>query len=229
MIPLTISLFQNTNMKDWYKGDTTTLLITLLTISTITWYLYIFFFKLKSQNLPPGPPGLPIFGNLLSLNPELHTYFAGLAQAHGPILKLRLGSKLGIVLTSPSTAREVLKDYDTVFANRDPPAAGKAAFYGGSDIAWSSYGPQWRMLRKVCIVKMLSTTSLDSVHELRRSEVQKMIEYIHTRVGSSINVGEQAFLTVLNVITNMTWGASLEGEERESLGVEFREAVAEMV
>jgi len=56
-----------------------------------------------------------------------------------------------------------------------------------------------------------------------------MIEYIHTRVGSSINVGEQAFLTVLNVITNMTWGASLEGEERESLGVEFREAVAEMV
>ncbi|KEH16520.1 cytochrome P450 family protein [Medicago truncatula] len=134
MIPLTISLFENTNMKDWYKG----------------------------------PPGLPIFGNLLSLDPELHTYFVGLAQTHGPIFKLRLGSKLGIVITSPSTAREVLKDYDTVFTNRDPPAAGKAATYGGSDISWSPYGPQWWMLRKVCVVKMLSNKSLDSVYELRR-------------------------------------------------------------
>ncbi|RHN63317.1 putative N-methylcoclaurine 3'-monooxygenase [Medicago truncatula] len=103
MIPLTISLFENTNMKDWYKGDTTTLLITLLTISTILWYLYIFFFKSKSQNLPQGPPGLPIFGNLLSLDPELHTYFAWLAQAHGPIFKLRLGSKYrGGKITKPN-------------------------------------------------------------------------------------------------------------------------------
>lgn len=229
MIPLTISLFENTNMKDWYKGDTTTLLITLLTISTIIWYLYIFFFKSKSQNLPPGPPGLPIFGNLLSLDPELHTYFAGLAQTHGPIFKLRLGSKLGIVITSPSTAREVLKDYDTVFANRDPPAAGKAATYGGSDISWSPYGPQWRMLRKVCVVKMLSNKSLDSVYELRRGEVRKMVEYIHNCAGSTVSVGEQVFLTVLNVITNMMWGAAMEDGERESLGAEFRKTAAEMV
>jgi len=101
MIPLTISLFKN--MKDWYNCDTTTLLIPFLTISTIIWYIYLYFFKSKSQNLPPGPQGLPIIGNLLSLEPELHTYFTGLAQTHGPIFKLRLGSKLGIVLTSPST------------------------------------------------------------------------------------------------------------------------------
>lgn len=218
-----------TNLNDWYNVDTTTLLIALLTISIITWYIYFYFFKSKTQNLPPGPPGFPIFGNLLSLDPELHTYFAGLAQAHGPIYKLWLGSKLGIVLTSPSTAREVLKDHDTVFANRDVPAAGRAATYGGNDIVWTPYGPQWRMLRKICVVKMLSNTTLDSVYELRRSEVRKTVGYIHDRVGSTVNVGEQVFLTVLNVITNMMWGAGVEGEERESLGAEFREAVAEMV
>ncbi|KEH31678.1 cytochrome P450 family protein [Medicago truncatula] len=217
-------------MKDWYNCDTTTLLIPLLTISTIIWYMYLYFFKSKPQNnLPPGPSGLPIIGNLLSLEPELHTYFTGLAQAHGPIFKLRLGSKLGIVLTSPSMAREVLKDYDTIFANRDPPAAGKAATYGGSDISWSPYGPQWRMLRKVCVVKMLSNKSLDSVYELRRGEVRKMVEYIHNCAGSTVSVGEQVFLTVLNVITNMMWGAAMEDGERESLGAEFRKTAAEMV
>lgn len=85
------------------------------------------------------------------------------------------------------------------------------------------------MLRKICVVKMLSNTTLDSVYELRRGEVRKTVGYIHDRVGSTVNVGEQVFLTVLNVITNMMWGAGVEGEERESLGAEFREAVAEMV
>lgn len=224
------SLFQDTNIKDWFSGtDNTTLIVTFLIITTVIWYFYLFFIKSKAQNLPPGPPGLPFFGNLLSLDPELHTYFADLAQTHGPIFKLWLGSKLGIVLTSPSTAREVLKDHDTVFANRDVPAAGRAATYGGTDIVWSPYGPEWRMLRKVCVLKMLSNTTLDSVYELRRGEVRKTIVSIHDRVGSTVNIGEEVFLTVLNVITNMMWGAAVEGEERVSLGAEFRETVAGIV
>ncbi|CAI8609681.1 unnamed protein product [Vicia faba] len=210
-----------------YGGESTTLIIALLIITAVTLYIYLFF-KSKSQNLPPGPSGFPIFGNLLSLEPELHTYFAGLAQTHGPIFKLWLGSKLGIVVSSPSTAREILKEHDTVFANRDVPAAGRAATYGGLDIVWTPYGPEWRMLRKICVLKMLSNTTLDSVYELRRGEVRRTVGYIHDRVGSKVNIGEQVFLTVLNVITNMMWGAAVKGEERESLGAEFREAVAEM-
>ncbi|CAK8562837.1 unnamed protein product [Lathyrus sativus] len=211
-----------------YGGDSTILIVALLIITAITWYIYIFFFKSKYQNLPPGPSGLPFFGNLLSLQPELHTYFAGLARIHGPIFKLRLGSKLGIVVTSPSIAREVLKEHDAIFANRDVPAAARVASYGCSDMVWIPNGAEWRMLRKVGVVKMLSNTTLDSVYELRRGEVRRTVEYIHDRVGSTVNVGEQVFLTVLNVITNMMWGAGVEGEERDSLGAEFRDVVAEM-
>jgi len=79
------------------------------------------------------------------------------------------------------------------------------------------------------VVKMLSNKSLDSVYELRRGEVRKMVEYIHNRAGSTVSVGEQVFLTVLNVITNMMWGAAMEDGERESLGAEFRKTAAEMV
>lgn len=79
------------------------------------------------------------------------------------------------------------------------------------------------------MVKMLSNKSLDSVYELRRGEVRKMVEYIHNCAGSTVSVGEQVFLTVLNVITNMMWGAAMEDGERESLGAEFRKTAAEMV
>ncbi|KAL6183179.1 hypothetical protein ACLB2K_044590 [Fragaria x ananassa] len=84
--------------------------------------------------------------------------------------RLRLGTKLVVVITSPSLARQVLKDHDVIFANHDVPVAALATTYGGSDIAWTPYGPEWRILRKVCVLQMLSKTTLDSVHDLRRKQ-----------------------------------------------------------
>ena len=43
-----------------------------------------------------------------------------------------------------------------------------------------------------------------------------------------MNVGEQMFLTVLNVMTSMLWGGTVKGEERASVGAEFRHVVTKM-
>ncbi|KAF5729891.1 hypothetical protein HS088_TW20G00257 [Tripterygium wilfordii] len=185
--------------------------------------------KNKSPLLPPGPIGLPLVGSLPFLDPELHSYFATLARSYGPIFKIRLGLKLGVVISSPTLAREVLKDHDITFANRDVPIVARTLTYGGTDIVWTPYGPEWRMLRKVCVLKMLSNTTLDSVYVLRRREVRETVGYLYSRSGSPVNFGEQVFLTILNVITSMIWGGTVKGEQqRASLGAEFRQMVAEM-
>ncbi|XP_060207256.1 geraniol 8-hydroxylase-like [Lycium barbarum] len=199
----------------------------VLGILALLWFLWFFISK-SDKGLPPGPKALPLIGNLHSLDPELHTYFASLSQTYGPICRLWLGKKIGIIITSPALAREVLKDQDTIFANRDVPAAGREATYGGKDIVWTPYGPKWRMLRKVCVRDMLSGSTLDSVYELRRRELRQTINYFYSQAGSPVNIGEQMFLTVLNVITSMLWGGTVKGEERASLGAEFRHVVTEM-
>ncbi|GMJ06152.1 cytochrome P450, family 706, subfamily A, polypeptide 4 [Hibiscus trionum] len=176
---------------------------------------------------PPGPRGLPIVGIIPFLRPDLHSYFAELARTYGPVVKLQLGSKLGILVTSPSAARQVLKDQDIVFANRDVPTTVKV-LSGGRDIVWNPYGPEWRMLRKVCVIKMLSNATLDKTYELRRREVRQTVRFLYSQTGSPVNVGEQMFSTVLNVVTNMLWGGSVEGEARASLGAEFRQGISEI-
>jgi len=202
----------------------------VLGIVALLWFLWLFINKSKKGQppLPPGPKALPLIGNLHSLDPELHTYFASLSQTYGPICRLWLGKKLGIIITSPALAREVLKDQDTIFANRDVPAAAREISYGCNDILWNSYGPKWRMLRKVCVRDMLSCSTLDSVYALRKRELRQSIKYLYSRKGLPVNVGEQMFLTVLNVITSMLWGGTVKGEERASLGAEFRHVVTEI-
>ncbi|KAK4833155.1 hypothetical protein QYF36_002192 [Acer negundo] len=123
---------------------------TLLAISLYAWLIKKPFTSVPP--LPPGPPGLPLLGNLPFLEPDLHRYFAKLSEIYGPIIKLQLGRKLCVVISSPSTAKQVLKDYDAIFSNRDPTVAAKASTYGG-DIAWSPNGPEWPKLRKILFRK----------------------------------------------------------------------------
>ncbi|OVA15146.1 Cytochrome P450 [Macleaya cordata] len=99
--------------------------------------------------LPSGPRGLPLVGNLLSLETDFYIYFTKLAQVYGPIMKLQLGSKVCVVLSSSSLAKEALKDHDVIFANRDPSIAALVSSYSGLDIGLSPINSEWRKLRKL--------------------------------------------------------------------------------
>ena len=219
----------------WWDGLTeNTIFRVVAALSTaaiaISWYVWLI--KKASRGLPPlppGPRGLPLLGNLLFIEPDLHRYFSKLSQLYGPIFKLQLGSKTCIVISSSSVAKEILKDHDVIFANRDVPISALALTYGGQDIAWSHYSPEWRKLRKVFVQEMMSSASLDACSALRRREVQEMVRDVYGKVGTTINMGDQMFLTVLNVVTSMLWGGTLHGEDRSRIGMEFRRVIVEMV
>nr|QWK52242.1 cytochrome P450 706A3-1 [Isatis tinctoria] len=223
---ITSSLFKILSCRDHVDY-----VLIVIALSSVLWYIWLYAkSKRRPHPLPPGPWGLPIIGNLPFLKPDLHTYFQALAKTHGPIFKLWLGSKLAIVVTSPEVAHEILRTNDVIFANHDVPAVALINMYGGIDIAWSPYGPRWRMLRKLCVTRILSNAKLDSFAGLRRAETRRTVRYLAemARAGSQVNLGEQIFLMILNVVTQMLWGATVEEEEREIVGAEFKGLVEEM-
>lgn len=194
-------------------------------------FLFLWEFKkLRSRNsqLPPGPRGLPLVGYLPFLGKNLHQTFMELARVYGPIYRLKIGSKQCVIISSPSLVKEVVGDQDTTFANRNPTIAALAFSYGGNDIAFAPYGPLWRMLRKLFVREMLSSTNLNASYTLRRNEVNKTSRDVYGKIGQAINVGKIAFFTVINMITSMFWGGTLQGEEGTSLGAELRAAVLQL-
>ncbi|CAN1748024.1 Flavonoid 3',5'-hydroxylase 2, partial [Linum perenne] len=186
----------------------------------------------KGAPLPPGPTGLPIVGYLPFLGVHLHHEFVKLAATYGPVYKMWLGTKLCVVVSSPSLVKEVVRDQDSVFANRDPPIASVVLTYGCDDVAFSNYGPLWKKLRKVFVREMLSSASLEACYVLRKEQVRNSVKEVYKRCGDgAMDVGEMAFKTTTNAMMSMLWGGVEEaiGKSSSSFYGEFRELETEML
>lgn len=206
-------------------------LIIAVTIITMFWFLWnnIKPKKAVAAPFPPGPRGLPLVGYLPFLGNDLHKKFTELAGVYGPIYKLRLGNKLCMVVSSPPLAKEIARDKDTIFADRDPPISSRVFSYGGNDIAWSSYGPQWRKMRKVLVREMLGN-SLDASYALRKQEVKKAIREVYNKIGNPIDFGELAYVTSLNTVLRiLLGGGTIQGEKWTNFVAQFRCHAAEMM
>nr|XP_043612923.1 cytochrome P450 76C1-like [Erigeron canadensis] len=180
--------------------------------------------SIHAPPLPPGPYSLPIVGYLPFLNPDLHKQLTNMAHSYGPIFKFHLGRKLHIVINTPELAKEVVRDQDEAFSNRDMTVAASVITYGGQDIVLSKNNSKWRNLRKIFVSELLSNKNLEACGSLRKDEVRKTIKDVFSKIGTSVNISQISFLTEANVITNMIWGKSLdeEAERHSHLGDELQ-------
>nr|AAS92625.1 coniferylalcohol 5-hydroxylase [Centaurium erythraea] len=187
------------------------LLILLLFITPLLFLFLLSRFRLKPY--PPGPRGWPLIGNMTMMDQLTHRGLAKLAGKYGGILHLRMGFVHTVAVSSPDIARQVLQVQDNIFSNRPATIAISYLTYDRADMAFADYGPFWRQMRKLCVMKLFSRKRAESWDSVR-DEVERMTHIVATNIGSPVNIGEMVFGLTKDVIYRAAFGTSShEGQD----------------
>lgn len=187
------------------------------------------------KHLPPGPPGLPILGNLLQLGSHArsHLTLARLASKYGPVMFLRLGSMRTVVISSAGAAREMFKVHDMALAGRTLYEAmelrltevhqGTVISAREGSMITAQYGPSWRLLRRLAAHEFFSNKRLNAMKGAARECLSSTVRFMReeSEDGSkAVDVGKFVYLTNFNVLGKLIFSRNLVDPKCEE-GNEF--------
>lgn len=152
--------------------------------------------------LPPGPPGLPLIGNLHQAGKALHLDFLEVAKVYGPLFYFRAGCKPAVVVSSADTAREVLKIKDLATCSRPRLATAIKHTYGYLNLAFSPYNDYWRQMRRLLMSELFAAKKVLSMRSVREDEVGAFVDVINGFGSNTVDLSEMFF----NLLNNLTVG-----------------------
>lgn len=186
--------------------------------------------KTHSLHLPPGPPPLPLVGNILSLPkffPELEPVLKTLISKYGPIITLHFGSNPAIFVSSHSLSHQALVQNGTVFADRPEPVATTRVLSSNQhNITSAFYSQTWRTFRANLTSKILLTSRMKSFSHARKW----VLDVLVNRLNKSLLRSEEAIcfvdhfrVAIFGLSAYMCFGAKLEEEKiEEIIDVQYR-------
>ncbi|KAI1363146.1 cytochrome P450 [Xylaria arbuscula] len=124
----------------------------LLSVTFVTVLLYYRLRKIgqRPRGCPPGPPTLPLIGNLHLMPKEKgHLQFQKWAREYGPIYSLVLGTQIMVVLSSDIAVKDLLDKRSGIYSSRPDMYLGQDVVSGGFRMVLMKYGERWRMERGV--------------------------------------------------------------------------------
>ncbi|XP_012568431.1 cytochrome P450 CYP736A12-like [Cicer arietinum] len=181
---------------------------------TLAYLLCTLFFHKKEKTInnkkPPGPPTLPIIGNLHKLGNLPHRSLQLLSKKYGPIMSLQFGQIPFIVISSSKAAELFLKTHDIYFASRPKSQGSEIMSYGSKGMAISEYGPYWRSVRKLCTLNLLSALKVEMFGPIRKEELGVLVKSLEkaSLVGEVVNVSEAVENLIEDIMYKMILGRS---------------------
>ncbi|KAG5062464.1 hypothetical protein AAZX31_02G074200 [Glycine max] len=204
--------------------------LSLLTIALLSLIpLFIFFFfnrsKGKQPKEPPTIPGAwPILGHLplLARSPTTHHLLGAIADDHGPLFTIKLGTVKALVVSNWETAKECFTTNDVAVSYRPYVVATEHMTYNVAMLGFAPYGPFWRDMRKNIASAFLSDHRIDTLSHVRVSEVRTSLKELYSKWTRGTDGGKSDFLAVemkewlkelsFNVVLRMVAGKRYFGD-----------------
>ncbi|XP_007010384.2 PREDICTED: cytochrome P450 77A3 [Theobroma cacao] len=188
----------------------------------------IFFLSRKSKskrlNLPPGPPGWPVVGNLFQAarsGKPFFEYVEDLRKKYGPIFTLRMGTRTMIILSDAKLCHEAFIEKGALLASRPRENPTRNIFSCNKfTVNAAVYGPVWRSLRRNMVQNMLSSSRLKEFRSTRQHAMDKLIDRLRAEAEANkgvVSVLKNARFAVFCILLGMCFGIEMDEETVEKM------------
>ncbi|XP_075302332.1 cytochrome P450 2G1-like isoform X2 [Opisthocomus hoazin] len=167
--------------------------------------------------LPPGPPALPLLGNLLQISPTSTLQsLLKLSKKYGPVFTVYVGSRRVVVLSGHAAVREALVGNAEAFAGRGRLPTVEETFRGHGVVF--SGGERWRQLRRFSLTTLRDFGMGRGALESRiQEEAQALLQELRRTQGQPFDPTFKVGCAVSNVICSVVFGNRFEYGDPEFL------------
>nr|QWK52213.1 cytochrome P450 71B12 [Isatis tinctoria] len=172
----------------------------------------------EKKNLPPGPPKLPMIGNLHQLGSQPHRSMFKLSKKYGSLMSLKFGSVDTVVASTPETVKDVLKTFDVDCCSRPYLTYPARITYNLNDLVFSPYNKYWREVRKMTVVELYTAKRVQSFRHVREEEVASFVDFIKQSASleNPVNFSQKLMKLSGSVICRIGFGINLKGSKLEN-------------
>ncbi|KAM6226053.1 uncharacterized protein LJ264_015959 [Porphyrio hochstetteri] len=169
----------------------------------------------RSPKQPPGPPALPLIGNLLQIRAaDTCQTFRKLSARYGPVFSLRFGSERVVVVYSYELVREVLVTRGDEFTDRGRfPLAEKCS----QDLGlFMSNGHAWLQTRRFTLSTLRDFgMGKRGVEEQVQEETERLLQELARTQGRPFNPAMLLSAAVGNAICRILFGRRFDYGDEE--------------
>uniref|UniRef100_A0A3B3CSC9 Cytochrome P450 n=1 Tax=Oryzias melastigma TaxID=30732 RepID=A0A3B3CSC9_ORYME len=168
----------------------------------------------RKHRLPPGPPALPLIGNLLQL--DKHAPFRTIVETYGPVMTIYTGWQRTVALVGYDAVKEALVDQADDFVGRAPLPFIHRATRGYGESKLLSNGERWRQLRRFALTTLRDFgMGRKGMEQWIQEESGHLIDHINKFKGKPFDPTFVLSCTVSNVICCLVYGERFDYDDKQ--------------
>ncbi|XP_055365871.1 cytochrome P450 2F5-like isoform X2 [Betta splendens] len=187
---------------------------TIILLSLCVCFIILQLKSRRPENFPPGPPALPLLGNLLNLNLENPLKdLERLRKSYGNVYSLFIGPNRTVVINGVEALKEALVNKARDFSGRPQDMFLNDVTHRKGVIV-VDYGPRWKEHRRFALMTLRNfglgkNTMEDRIH----GEIQHIIKTLEKNIGIKLSPQVMFHNAATNIICQVLFGTRYEYDD----------------